>query len=97
MHVGLSISYGIVLYSLPRFDVYSVLQGSMGPPGPPGPPGLQGQRGIPGERGRDGDRGSNVRKHKITTLNLRPLTIALRIRQISNYQFNETNQKTYSL
>lgn len=63
----------------------------MGPPGPPGPPGLQGQRGIPGERGRDGDRGSNVRKHKI--LNLRPLTIALRFRQISNYQFNETNQK----
>lgn len=51
----------------------------MGPPGPPGPPGLQGQRGIPGERGRDGDRGSNVRKHKITTLNLRPLTIALRL------------------
>lgn len=69
----------------------------MGPPGPPGPPGLQGQRGIPGERGRDGDRGSNVRKHKITTVNLRPLTIALRIWQISNYQFNETNQKTYSL
>lgn len=56
----------------------------MGPPGPPGPPGLQGQRGIPGERGRDGDRGSNVRNQKITTLNLRPLTIALRIRQISN-------------
>lgn len=64
-------------------SVYSVLQGSMGPPGPPGPPGLQGQRGIPGERGRDGDRGSNVRNHKVTTLNLRPLTIALRIRQIS--------------
>lgn len=50
----------------------------MGPPGPPGPPGLQGQRGIPGERGRDGDRGSNVRNPKVTTLNLRPLTIALR-------------------
>lgn len=47
----------------------------MGPPGPPGPPGLQGQRGIPGERGRDGDRGSNVCNHKITTLNLRPLTL----------------------
>lgn len=69
----------------------------MGPPGPPGPPGLQGQRGIPGERGRDGDRGSNVRKHKITTLNLRPWNIALRIRQISYYQFNETKSKTYSL
>lgn len=72
---------------MPRFDVYSVLQGSMGPPGPPGPPGLQGQRGVPGERGRDGDRGSNVRNHKT----LRPLTITLHTMSIS-YQFNDTNQ-----